>query len=611
MTRKYSLEMHQAARKEVSEMQKLADILKEKLEAAFEKAGYDKKYGFVTVSNRPDLCQYQCNGAMAAAKEYKKAPIQIAGDVLGFLKEDSVFERIEAVNPGFINITVSGQMLADLTGKMMTEERFGLEKERTPGKVVIDYGGANVAKPLHVGHLRPAIIGESIKRIYRYMGNEVIGDAHLGDWGLQIGLVITELKRRQPGLPYFDEDFSGEYPQEAPFTIADMGEIYPYASAYSKENEEYLKEAQRETAKLQEGERGNRALWNHILNVSLKNIKKNYGKLNVEFDLWKKESDVQSYIPDMVEKMKADGIAYESEGALVVDVTEESDKKELPPCIIVKSNGATLYATTDLATIVEREKLFAPDEIIYVADKRQSLHFTQVFRTAKKAGLTRKDTELVFIGNGTMNGKDGKPFRTRDGGVLGLQELREQVNEEVYKKIKENRDYGEDEAREIAEKVGLAALKYGDLSNQASKDYIFDIERFTSFEGNTGPYILYTIVRIKSLLTKYEQAGGQISERGNADRLLAPENESETNLYLVLGKFSDAVENAYKERAPHKICQFVYELSESFNRFYHENQILSNKQEEKKTSYIQLLILVKNVLEQCIDLIGLSAPERM
>lgn len=611
MTRKYSLEVRQTERKEVSEMQKLADILKEKLETAFERAGYDKKYGFVTVSNRPDLCQYQCNGAMAAAKEYKKAPIQIAGDVLGFLKEDSAFERIEAVNPGFINITVSGQMLADLTGKMMTEERFGLEKERTPGKVVIDYGGANVAKPLHVGHLRPAIIGESIKRIYRYMGNEVIGDAHLGDWGLQIGLVITELKRRQPGLPYFDEDFSGEYPQEAPFTIADMGEIYPYASAYSKENEEYLKEAQRETAKLQEGDRGNRALWNHILNVSLKNIKKNYGKLNVEFDLWKKESDVQSYIPDMVEKMKADGIAYESEGALVVDVTEESDKKELPPCIIVKSNGATLYATTDLATIVEREKLFAPDEIIYVADKRQSLHFTQVFRTAKKAGLTRKDTELVFIGNGTMNGKDGKPFRTRDGGVLGLQELREQVNEEVYKKIKENRDYGEDEAREIAEKVGLAALKYGDLSNQASKDYIFDIERFTSFEGNTGPYILYTIVRIKSLLTKYEQAGGQISERGNADRLLAPENESETNLYLVLGKFSDAVENAYKERAPHKICQFVYELSESFNRFYHENQILSNKQEEKKTSYIQLLILVKNVLEQCIDLIGLSAPERM
>lgn len=592
-------------------MRKLADALKEKLEAAFENAGYDKKYGFVTISNRPDLCQYQCNGAMAAAKEYKKAPIQIAGEVLQFLKEDSAFEKIEAVNPGFINITVSGGLLADLMGRMMTEEKFGLEREEAPKKVMIDYGGANVAKPLHVGHLRPAIIGEAIKRIYRYMGDDILGDAHLGDWGLQIGLVITELKKRQPELPYFDENFSGEYPEEAPFTISDLEEIYPHASAYSKENAEYMKEAQEETAKFQEGDRGRRALWNHILNVSMKHLKQNYEKLNVDFDLWKKESDVQEYIPDMVEKMKADGVAYESEGALVVDVTEESDKKELPPCIVVKSNGATLYATTDLATIVEREKLFAPEEIIYVADKRQSLHFTQVFRTAKKAGLTGEDTELVFIGNGTMNGKDGKPFKTRDGGVLSLQALREQVNNEVYKKIKENRDYEEAEAGEIAEKVGLAALKYGDLSNQASKDYIFDIERFTSFEGNTGPYILYTIVRIKSLLAKYVQAGGSVSESGEAERLLAPENESETNLYLALSKFADAVQAAYSERAPHKICQFIYELSESFNRFYHENQILSNKEEQKKTSYIQLLILVKNVLEQCIDLIGLSAPERM
>ncbi|MCM1245476.1 MAG: arginine--tRNA ligase [Roseburia sp.] len=592
-------------------MRKLADTLKEKLEAAFENAGYDKKYGFVTISNRPDLCQYQCNGAMAAAKEYKKAPIQIAGDVLQFLKEDSAFEKIEAVNPGFINITVSGGLLADLMGRMMTEEKFGLEREEAPKKVMIDYGGANVAKPLHVGHLRPAIIGEAIKRIYRYMGDDILGDAHLGDWGLQIGLVITELKKRQPELPYFDEKFSGEYPEEAPFTISDLEEIYPHASAYSKENAEYMKEAQEETAKFQEGDRGRRALWNHILNVSMKHLKQNYEKLNVDFDLWKKESDVQEYIPDMIEKMKADGVAYESEGALVVDVTEESDKKELPPCIVVKSNGATLYATTDLATIVERERLFAPEEIIYVADKRQSLHFTQVFRTAKKAGLTGADTELVFIGNGTMNGKDGKPFKTRDGGVLSLQALREQVNDEVYKKIKENRDYEETEAREIAEKVGLAALKYGDLSNQASKDYIFDIERFTSFEGNTGPYILYTIVRIKSLLAKYVQAGGSVSESGEAECLRAPENESETNLYLALSKFADAVQAAYSERAPHKICQFIYELSESFNRFYHENQILSNKEEQKKTSYIQLLILVKNVLEQCIDLIGLSAPERM
>lgn len=592
-------------------MKKLVDILKESMESGFEKAGYDKKYGFVSVSNRPDLCQYQCNGAMAAAKEYKKAPIQIASDVVELLKEDSVFGKIEAVNPGFINITVSGEVLADRTGKMMSEDRFGLEKPPVSKKVVIDYGGPNVAKPLHVGHLRSAIIGESVKRIMRYMGDEVIGDVHLGDWGLQIGLIITELKKRQPDLPYFQEDFQGDYPEEAPFTISDLEEIYPYASGYSKEHEDYLLEAQQATAKLQDGDRGYRALWEHILHVSIADLKKNYEKLNVEFDLWKKESDAQPYIPDMIEKMKQDGLAYESEGALVVDVTEETDKKEIPPCIVVKSNGATLYATTDLATIVEREKLFQPDEIVYLADKRQSMHFTQVFRVTKKAGLTGKDTELVFIGFGTMNGKDGKPFKTRDGGVLRLQTLREEINEEVYKKMKENRDYEDGEAREIAEKVGLAAIKYGDLSNQASKDYIFDLERFTSFEGNTGPYILYTIVRIKSLLGKYAEGGGKLDQKGNPELLLVPENASETDLYLTLGKYADAIEAAYAEKAPHKVCQFIYELSESFNRFYHENKILGNEDPKKKTSYIQLLVLVKNVLEQCIDLLGLSAPERM
>ena len=399
----------------------------------------------------------------------------------------------------------------------------------------------------------------------------MIGDVHLGDWGLQIGLIITELKKRQPDLPYFDESFTGEYPKEAPFTISDLEEIYPYASGYSKEHEDYLKEAQGATALLQDGNRGYRALWEHVLNVSIADLKKNYDKLDVHFDLWKKESDVQEYIPDMVSKLKEDGFAYESEGALVVDVTEETDKKEIPPCIIVKSNGATLYATTDLATIVEREKLFEPDQIIYLADKRQSLHFTQVFRVAKKAGIAKADTELDFIGFGTMNGKDGKPFKTRDGGVLRLQALREQINDEIYKKMMENRDYGEEEAREISAKVGLAALKYGDLSNQASKDYIFDIERFASFEGNTGPYILYTIVRIKSLLAKYKEQGGVLNED---TKLLAPANESETGVYLTLSRFADMMETAYNELAPHKICKYIYELSESFNPFYHETKIL-------------------------------------
>lgn len=592
-------------------MKKIIDVLQEVMEGGFEQAGYDKKFGFVTVSNRPDLCQYQCNGAMAAAKQYKMAPFQIAEKVVEAVKENDVFEKIEMVKPGFINITVSGKLLVDFGKDMMTEEKFGIpapEKERT---VVIDYGGANVAKPLHVGHLRPAIIGESVKRICRFMGDKVIGDVHLGDWGLQIGLIINEVRHRQPELPYFDADFTGEYPKEAPFTISDLEQIYPHASGYAKEHEDYMQEAQQITAQLQEGHPGYIALWQHILSVSIEDLKKNYDKLDVHFDLWKKESDAQPYIPDMVEKMKADGLAYMSEGALVVDVTEEGDKKELPPCLIVKSNGASLYATTDLATIVEREKLFQPDEIIYLADKRQSLHFTQVFRVAKKAKITRPEVGLVFIGFGTMNGKDGKPFKTRDGGVLRLQALREQINEEVYKKMMENRDYEETEAREISETVGLAALKYGDLSNQASKDYIFDIERFASFEGNTGPYILYTIVRIKSLLAKYSQNGGSVTEKGEAEKLMTPDSRSEINLYLTLAKFGDMMEAAYSEKAPHKICQFIYELSENFNHFYHENSILANENEEQKASYIQLLILVKNVLEQCIDLLGFQAPEKM
>lgn len=588
-------------------MKKTIEWIKEKITESFEKAGYDKKYGMVSVSNRPDLCQYQCNGAMAAAKAYKKAPIQIAREVIAPLLEDAMFSKIEAVNPGFINISVSGAFLAEQAKEMDQDEKLGISMPEKK-TIVIDYGGPNVAKPLHVGHLRSAVIGESVKRICRFMGNKVIGDVHLGDWGLQIGLIITELKKRQPELPYFDESFQGEYPEEAPFTISDLEEIYPYASGYSKEHEDYLQEAQQATARLQEGDAGYRALWQHILNVSIADLKKNYDKLSVEFDIWKKESDVQPYIPDMVEKMKKDGFAYESEGALVVDVTEEGDKKELPPCIIIKSNGATLYATTDLATIVERMKLFQPDQIIYLADKRQSLHFTQVFRVAKKTGIVKPDMQLDFIGFGTMNGKDGKPFKTRDGGVLRLQSLREMISDEVYKKIMENRDYSEEEARNIAGQVGLAALKYGDLSNQASKDYIFDVERFASFEGNTGPYILYTIVRIKSLIQKYVSQGGKMPEEVQYE---APVSESETQLYLTLGKFADAAESAYKELAPHKICQYIYELSEAFNHFYHETKILAEEDEKRRNSYLCLIRLVQKVLEQCIDLLGFEAPDKM
>jgi len=588
-------------------MKKVIEILQEELSAAFEKAGYDKKYAKVGVSNRPDLCQYQCNGALAAAKEYHKAPIQMANEVVELLNGSDSFKEIVAQAPGFINMTVSDKFLADYINEMAVSETLGLEKAEKPETIVIDYGGANVAKPLHVGHLRSAIIGESIKRTARYLGHKVVGDVHLGDWGLQIGLIITELKHRKPELVYFDENFDGEYPAEPPFTMSDLEEIYPYASGYSKEHPEYKEEAQTATAELQSGRKGYLALWQHIINVSVADLKKIYTKLNVEFDLWKKESDAQPYIPQMVQDMKDGGYAHIDQGALVVDVKEDTDTKEIPPCMILKSNGATLYNTTDLATIVERRKLFDPDEIIYVVDKRQSLYFEQVFRCARKTKIIGEDVKLEFVGFGTMNGKDGKPFKTRDGGVLRLEKLLEDVNEQVLDKMKD-RDMDKDMIDDAAAKISLAAIKYGDLSNQASKDYIFDVERFTSFEGNTGPYILYTIVRTKSLLAKVKAQNITVDENSTIE---PADSKSETDVMLALTKWSETVNAAFEEHAPHKICQFVYELSDTFNKFYHENKIVTNENEKQRESYIKLSALVGKVLETAIDLLGLEAPERM
>ena len=588
-------------------MKKVIEILQEELSTAFEKAGYDKKYAKVGVSNRPDLCQYQCNGALAAAKEYHKAPIQMANEVVEFLKDSESFKEIAAQAPGFINMSVSDRFLADYINKMAASETLGLDKAENPETIVIDYGGANVAKPLHVGHLRSAVIGESIKRTARYLGHKVIGDVHLGDWGLQIGLIITELKHRKPELVYFDESFDGEYPTEPPFTMSDLEEIYPYASGYSKEHPEYKEEAQTATAELQSGRKGYLALWQHIINVSVADLKKIYTKLNVEFDLWKKESDAQPYIPQMVQDMKDGGYAHIDQGALVVDVKEETDTKEIPPCMILKSNGATLYNTTDLATIVERRRLFDPDEIIYVVDKRQSLYFEQVFRCARKTKIIGEDVKLEFVGFGTMNGKDGKPFKTRDGGVLRLEKLLEDVNEQVLDKMKD-RDMDKDMIDDAATKISLAAIKYGDLSNQASKDYIFDVDRFTSFEGNTGPYILYTIVRTKSLLAKVKAQNITVDEKSAIE---PADSKSETDVMLALTKWSETVNAAFEEHAPHKICQFVYELSDTFNKFYHENKIVTNENEKQRDSYIKLSALVGKVLETAIDLLGLEAPERM
>lgn len=588
-------------------MKKIADILTFELEAAFEKAGYDKQYAKVTLSNRPDLCEYQCNGAMAAAKAYKKAPIMIANDVVEVLKESACIEQVEAVNPGFINIILDGEFVASYLGKMSEQEKLGVEEPKKQKTIIVDYGGANVAKPLHVGHLRSAVIGESVKRIGKYVGHKMIGDVHLGDWGYQMGLVITELKKRKPELPYFDNQFEGEYPEESPFTITELEEIYPTASAYAKEHEDYKEEALQATFLLQNGHRGYTAIWKHIMDVSVADLKKNYGALNVEFDLWKGEADAQPYIPEMVEYMKKEGYAHIDQGALVVDVKEETDTKEIPPCMILKSDGAALYDTTDLATLIEREKLYHPDEVIYLADKRQELHFVQVFRCAKKTKIINENMELKFIGFGTMNGKDGKPFKTRDGGVMRLESLINDINEEMYKKIAENRTMSEEEARKTAQMVALSAMKYGDLSNQAAKDYVFDVERFISFEGNTGPYNLYTIVRIKSILGKYAEGGKDAAKC----KMKKPQTQSEKALMLEVAKFNNVIETAFEELAPHKICAYIYDLSNAFNRFYHETKILSEENEDRKAGFIALLLITKRALEACIDMLGFEAPERM
>ncbi len=589
-------------------MEKILDLISKEVSAAFEAAGYDAELGKATLSNRPDLCEYQCNGAMAGAKKYGKAPFMIADEVAAKLEGSEIFSSVESVKPGFLNLKVSEEFVRSYIVKMLHEHHFGLQTPMHAPNFMIDYGGPNVAKPLHVGHLRSAVIGESLKRILKYAGYKVTGDIHLGDWGLQMGLIITELKKRQPDLPYFDKNHTGQYPKEAPFTISELEEIYPAASAKSKEDEAFKAEAMEATKLLQDGDKGYRALWHHILNVSVNDLKKNYKNLNVDFDLWRGESDVHEVIPGMVDYMKQHGYAHESQGALVVDVAEETDTKEIPPCMILKSDGASLYNTTDLATIQQRMEEFKPDGLIYVVDKRQELYFTQVFRCARKTKLVLPETELHFVGFGTMNGKDGKPFKTREGGVMRLEKLIAEIDDQMYNRIKEgNQEIDDAEAKNTAHKVALAAIKYGDLSNQPSKDYIFDIDKFTSFEGDTGPYILYTMVRIKSILSRYEKEGGSVK-----DALLRnAESADEKNLMLLITRFADSIESAARDLMPNRICAYIYELSNALNSFYHSTKILSEPDEQKKSGYIALLNVTLKVLETGIDLLGFSAPDRM
>ena len=571
---------------------------------AFEACGYDPSFGRVNLSNRPDLCEYQCNGALAAAKQAHKNPMEIAEAVAAKLSDSPLFDAVQPVRPGFINMNAAPAAVAALLQDLVSDPDLGVEKTGSGKTAVIDYGGANVAKPLHVGHLRSAIIGESLKRLYSFMGYKAIGDVHLGDWGLQMGLIIEAVKDAQPDLPYFDENFADDYPAEAPFTISDLETIYPAASARAKTDEAFSARAHAATFRLQQGDRGYTALFQHILNVSKVDLKKNYDALDVHFELWKGESDVQPYISDMMADFERKGILKESEGALVIEVARPEDTKEVPPCLVQKSDGAYLYATTDLATIVEREKLYRPDEYCYVTDKRQSMHFEQVFRAAKLSGIVPEDRVLFHLGYGTMNGKDGKPFKTRSGGVLRLEYLLKDVIDAVYQRMAET-DLPEDEKQRTAGIIGLAALKYGDLSNQATKDYVFDLDRFASFEGNTGPYILYTVVRIRSILRKARELG--IS----AGPILPAAGSGEKELQMQLGRVSQTIQDAFAEKAPHKLCQFIYELSNDFSAFYRDNHILKEEDAARQSSWISLLELTERELITLCHLLGFDAPERM
>jgi arginyl-tRNA synthetase len=570
--------------------------------------GYDAQYGEVVLSNRPDLSQFQCNGALAAAKRYGRNPRELAQAIAEQLQADPRFQEVTIAGPGFINLTLTDAFLVEQIRALMVDPRFGCPTVAQPERVVVDYGGANVAKPMHIGHLRAAIIGESLKRLVRFVGHHAIGDVHLGDWGLQMGQVIAELTDRHPDWPYFDAKFSGPYPTRSPVTIQDLDEIYPVASQRAKSNPDFMEAARQATLELQEGRPGYRALWQHMVTVSIAELQRDYDDLNVHFDLWMGESDVHELIEPLVTRLRAAGCAYESEGALVVDVTQPDDKRELPPLLLVKSDGAMLYGTTDLATIDQRVDELNAERILYVVDQRQSLHFDQLFRAAHKCGVAPASVQLEHLGFGTMNGADGKPFKTRAGGVMKLRYLIDMVTEKARERLAEvqaAQGYPDAEKEEIARMVGVATLKFADLSNQRTQNYVFDLERFSAFEGRTGPYLLYTAARTKSILRKAEAEALAIGP------LLPPVDEVERALLLKLTEFPDLVESALAQRMPHHLCEYVYTLATAFNRFYHEHYILVEENAAQRSSWLALAQATVDLIVLVLDLLAIEVPERM
>ena len=580
---------------------------------AFADAGFDPALGAVVESSK-GTAPFQCNGAMAAAGAAKKRgekanPRDIAARVAGAMEGHALVGSVEIAGPGFINIEPSAKALSEAANALAADPARGLAADRALS-VMIDYGGANVAKPMHVGHLRSAVIGEAVKRIFRARGHSVLGDIHMGDWGLQMGHLVSELEVEQPDLPYFDPDFTGDYPAEPPVTMADLSRLYPAASNAAKSDPERMERSRVATAELQAGRRGYRALLDHFIDVSVAALKDGYGALGVEFDLWKGEMCVDPLIPDMIDGLTKQGLTREDDGALIVDVDPDYDmeaRKGLPPVMLRARTGAVLYHTTDLATLVDRKAEVDPDLILYVVDQRQAMHFEQLFRVAVKAGWFEAD-QMEFVGFGTMNGTDGKPFKTRDGGVLRLEDLIEMMQEAAEKRLAESgigEDFDAGERAEIARMVGLAALKFADLQNARLTNYVFDPERFTAFEGKTGPYLLYAAVRIKSILRKAAEIGVSAGP-------ITPEHEAEAALVLALDGYARALAAAEDKRAPHILCDHAYGLAQAFSRFYAACPILADETPDAvRTSRLGLAQATLGQLEHVLGIIGLEVPDRM
>jgi len=574
--------------------------------AAFSECGYEGSFSEVINCKLPELGDFSSVGALPAAKVFKKPPREIAQEIVNKLSGNPLFENIRIDGPGYINMKVTGSFLTDSLKEMLNSENLACT-DSNKEMIIVDYGGANVAKPLHVGHLRSAIIGECIKCVAKFRGHDVVGDVHLGDWGLQMGMIIHELELRHPEWAYFDKN-ADTFPTEAPVTIEDLETIYPTASKKSKEDEEYLNACRKATTELHSGRKGYRALWRQVVDVSIADLKSDYSRLLVNFDLWLGESDAHQYLDILIDRFIKEGYAEESDGALIIEVAEETDNHNIPPVILRKSDGAALYHATDIATIYERVKDYNPDTILYVVDKRQSLHFEQIFRCVRKTQLVRNEVVLQHIPFGTMNGTDGKPFKTREGGTLKLKDLITTVTEKALSKLVDG-GYGaslsDDEKKYVAECVGIAALKFGDLSNTCARDYIFELDRFLEFEGKTGPYLLYSAVRAKSILAKAEV------DNVEATGIKEPVSQEEFNLMLALQAFPEACELSFRNREPMVLCEYGYNIAASFSSMYAKTNIIRETDPERKKAMLALVKAYLQVIETVLDLLGIKAPERM